>query len=162
MLLEVRILSPLFPCCYCLTPRLTFIDSPELGPGTVLGASSSSVSVSASTTRHGSSNTGTSTHVGRHSSNAGAIAGGVIGGIVAISSLVAALLFYLRRRRSLTPVVVFEGDVARQMDQVQLPMSDQGMVVETRPETTAPLNIYVYVFRASQLRSFVLTSCLFS
>ncbi|KAI0270212.1 hypothetical protein BGY98DRAFT_268172 [Russula aff. rugulosa BPL654] len=115
-------------------------DSPEIGPGTVLGASGSSVSVSASTT--GSSNTGTSLPVREHSSNAGAIAGGVIAGIAAISILVAALLFYLRRRRSLEPIVVFEGDGARHMDQVQLPMSDQWTVVETLPETMAPPKPY--------------------
>ncbi|KAF8497761.1 hypothetical protein F5888DRAFT_249657 [Russula emetica] len=115
-------------------------DSPELGPGTVLGASSSSVSVSASNA--GSSNTGTSIPVGGHSSNAGAIAVGVIGGIATISILVAAVLFYLRRRRSLTPTIVFEGDAARYMDLVQLPVSDQGMLAETLPETMAPLKPY--------------------
>jgi len=82
----------------------------------------------------------------RHNSNTGAIAGGVIGGIVAISSLVAALLFYLRRRRLQTPVVVFEGDVTRHMDQVQVLTSEQGTVAETLPETMAPLKLYVYGF----------------
>lgn len=81
-----------------------------------------------------------------HSSNAGAIAGGIIGGIVAISVLVAALFFYLRRRRLMTPTVVFEGDIARYLDQTQLPMSDRGTLAETLPETIAPLKPYVYVF----------------
>jgi len=125
-------------------PCLTFIDSPELGPGTVLAASGSSVSVTATAAL--SSNTSTSIPVGGHSSNAGAVAGGIIGGIAAISILVAALLFYLRRRRSLTPTVVFEGDGARHMDQVQLPISDQGILAETLPETMPPLTPYVNVF----------------
>jgi hypothetical protein len=56
------------------------------------------------------------------------------------------MLFYLRRRRSLTPTVVFEGDVARHMDQVQYPMSDQGVRTETLPETIPPLKPYVNVF----------------
>jgi len=94
-----------------------------------------------------SSNTGTSIPVGGHTgSNAGAVAGGVIGGIAAVSILVAAVFFYLRPRRSLAPTVVFEGDVARQMDQVQLPMSDQGMRTETLPEIMPPLKPYVSVF----------------
>jgi hypothetical protein len=139
-------------------PASYFIDSPELGPGTSLGTSSSSVSAPASTTT--SSNTGTSTPVGSggHSSNAGAIAGGIIGSIAVISILVAGLFFYLRRRRSLAPTVVFEGDGARHVDQVQFPMSDQGVLAETLPETMAPPKPYVYVcFHASQLRLCVLT-----
>jgi len=146
MPLVVRIILSLYSSRYCLTPAsFTFIGSPELGPGTVLGASGSYGSVSASETR--SSSTGTSIPVGRHSSNAGAIAGGVIGGIAAISILVAALLFYLRRRRRpLEPIVVFEGDGSQYMNQVQPPMSDQGALVETLPATMAPLKPYVYVF----------------
>lgn len=159
--LVVRFPSPLFPVTV-LCSRLTFIDSPELGPGTLLGASSSSVSAPTSTTT--SSNTGTSTPVGPrpspggHSSNAGAIAGGIIGSIAVISILVAGFLFYLRRRRSLAPTVVFEGDGAPHVDQVQFPMSDQGVAAETFPETMAPPKPYIYVcFHASQLRLFVLT-----
>jgi hypothetical protein len=40
---------------------------------------------------------------------------------------------------------VFEGDAARHMDQVQLPMSDQGVLAETLPETMARPKPYVYV-----------------
>jgi hypothetical protein len=137
-------LPPVTVSCMCFT----FIDSPEHGPGTVLGASSPSVSASASNTlaNTASSSTSTSIPVKGHSSNGGAIAGGIIGGIAAISIVVTALLFYLRQRHSSSPVVVFEGDGARHMDQAQFPMSDQGVLAETLPETTAPRKPYVYVF----------------
>ncbi len=51
------------------------------------------------------------------------------------------LLYYLRRRRSQTLTVVFEGDGAldRHMDEVQRPMLDQGTHAETFPETITPL-----------------------
>ena len=79
----------------------------------------------------------------------GAIIGGVIGGIVAISILVAALLFYRRRRRSLVPSPVFEGDIAfdPNMDQVSQSTSSQGTVSLGFPETpTSLLRPYVHIF----------------
>jgi hypothetical protein len=98
------------------------LDTPELGPGTILGPSgsgststgptnaypftpaSSSSSYSASgVSRGSSSNSATPIPIGGHSSNTGAIAGGVAGGIAAISIAIAALLFYLRRRHPPAP-----------------------------------------------------------
>ena len=118
-----------------LTPIL-LIDSPELGPGTILGPAGSpfsstgpstikspaypttpSTTVTASLPSYtvgGSSNTTTSGpvgySVGGHSSNIGAIAGGTVAGVAAISIVVVALFFYRQRRRSLAQSTLSAGD----------------------------------------------------
>jgi hypothetical protein len=115
----------LFPPITVSHPRLTSIDSPERGPGTVLSPSGS-----------------------KRSSNVGAIAGGVVGGIAVVSVLVAAIFFFLRRRRSRASSAASADDVALNphMGQVQRPVSDDGTVTASFPETTALMKPYVRVF----------------
>jgi hypothetical protein len=133
--------------------RLTFIDNPEVLPGQVPGAPSTSSSSSRSA-RSSSTNTATPVPVttGGHSSNGGAIAGGVAGGIAAISLLVAGLFYYQRRRRSLASNAVplspddSSFNVYSLMDQVPRPMSDQGTFASSFPETTSLMKPYVCVF----------------
>ncbi|KAF8492090.1 hypothetical protein F5888DRAFT_945612 [Russula emetica] len=90
-------------------------DTPELGPGTILGPSGPSGSAStgptnaypstpaaspssystSSVSRDSSSNSAAPIPISGHSSNMKAIAGGIAGGIAATSIVIAALLFYL-------------------------------------------------------------------
>jgi hypothetical protein len=81
-----------------LPSHTTFdIDSPEYGPGAIFGPSGVYTSAISSA---GASSTGSPslTAVPKgSSSNVGAIAGGVVGGI-AMVSIVAGAIFYLRRR----------------------------------------------------------------
>ncbi|KAF8497760.1 hypothetical protein F5888DRAFT_1694652 [Russula emetica] len=125
-------------------------DSPEVGPGMILGPSGASVSAIGPTSTSGDpfSITTTPAFIERHSSNGGAIIGGVIGGIAAISILVAALFFYRRRRRSLVQSPVFEGDIAfdPHMDQVSRSTLSQGTASPCPPETpTSLLTPYVHI-----------------
>jgi hypothetical protein len=134
--------------------RLTFIDKPEVLPGQVPGAPSSS-----SSSVRGSSTSTTATHApvptGGHSSHGGAIAGGVVGGVAVISLLVAGLVFYQRRRRSLessSAVPLSPGDgsfnAPSPMDQLPRPMLDPGTLASSFPETTSLMKPYVRVFVA--------------
>ena len=152
----------------------TLLDTPELGPGAILGPSGSSGSASAgptnaypstpasssssystsSVSRGSSSNPATPIPIGRHNSNTGAIAGGVAGSIAALSIVIAALLFYLRRRHSPAPSAPSAnngqpGGFNPLMDQVPRPMSGQGTIASSVPETTTSLlRVYVCVFAA--------------
>jgi|SRR6266436_5397447 len=89
---------------YSPTPTFSS-ESPDLGPGTLLGPSGPSISTMGPTSisytsskgSSSSSNSVTPTPIGGHSSNTGAIAGGVVGSI-AISIVITTLLYYQRRR----------------------------------------------------------------
>jgi hypothetical protein len=149
----------------------TSLDTPELGPGAILGPSSSSVSAStgptnaypstlasssssystSSVSRDSSSGSATPIPIGGHSSNTGAIVGGVAGGIAAISIVIAALLFYLRLQRRHPPAPpagnMQPSEYNPFMDQVPRPLSGQGTVASSLPETTTSLpRPYVCVF----------------
>lgn len=97
-------------------------DSPELGPGAVLGPSG--VSTSSDTSPTGSP---TLSPPVNHT-NTGAIVGGVVGGVAAISIAVA-VIFYLRRRRSRAPSAASPGVSAPQPapDEIQQPLTEEGM-----------------------------------
>ncbi|KAH9984241.1 hypothetical protein BJV77DRAFT_202520 [Russula vinacea] len=123
-------------------------DKPEVLPGQVPGAPSSS-----SSSVRGSSTSTTATHApvptGGHSSHGGAIAGGVVGGVAVISLLVAGLVFYQRRRRSLessSAVPLYPGDgsfnAPSPMDQLPRPMSDQGTLASSFPESASLMKPY--------------------
>ncbi|KAF8502632.1 hypothetical protein F5888DRAFT_1665760 [Russula emetica] len=78
-------------------------DTPELGPGTIPSGPSGPASTGPT-----NANSATPMPISGQSSNTGAIiaggvAGGVAGGLAAISIVVAALLFYLRRRNPPAP-----------------------------------------------------------
>ncbi len=128
----VNIISPiLFFSCYSSSSTIS-IDSPELGPGAILGPSS-----------HTSS------------SNTGAIVGGVVGGVAAISIAVALIFFYLRRRRSRTPSAAAPGVGASQppMDEIQQPLTEEATITGSSLPTSsthgtpgAPMRLYVRVF----------------
>ncbi|KAN0119096.1 hypothetical protein V8E52_004543 [Russula decolorans] len=86
-------------------------DSPELGPGAVLGPSP------------------TPSPPVNHNSNTGAIVGGVVGGVAAISIAVAVIFFYLRRRRrSRAPSAAAPGVGASQppVDEIKQPLTEEG------------------------------------
>ena len=145
--------------------RATFIDSPELGPGTIPGPSSSSPSVFGSSTSNNAasstavSNTATPTPVGGRSSSVGAIAGGIAGGIAVISIIIAALLFYRQRSRA-SSAASAGGVLDPHMDQIQWPVSGQETAT-TLPETRNSLmKPYVHVSRP-QFRLCVLMCFLF-
>ena len=110
---------------YCLTLRVTFIDSPEIGPGTILSPS---------------------LLVGERGSSVGAIAGGIVGGIAAVSIVAAALFFY--RRRSMVAPTASAGDGVfdPHMDQVQWPISSQETSTTLPGTSTSPMKTYVHVF----------------
>jgi len=121
------------------------IDSPEIGLGRIFGPSGPSVSDIAPPP-----------FKGRHSSNRGAIVGGVIGGIAVISILIAALFLYRRRRRSLAPSPVFDGDIPfdPHMDQVSSSQSipSPGTVSSCVSETPASLSrpyVHILIFFSS-------------
>jgi len=147
---------------YSPTPTFSS-ESPDLGPGTLLGPSGPSVSTTGPTSisytsskgSSSSSNSVTPTPIGGHSSNTGAIAGGVVGSI-AISIVITALLYYLRRRRPPTPSALSApsanngqpGGLNPLMDQLS-PRSISGheAVASSLPETTISLpRPYVRVF----------------
>lgn len=111
------------------------IDSPELAPGTLLGPSGATVSVTGSgshgtSTSSGDSSTGVPTPTPtKKSSNTGAIVGGVVGGVAAISiGAFGVVFFLLRRKRSQAPTAA-PGFGASQppMDEIQRPLTDEGM-----------------------------------
>ncbi|KAH9984273.1 hypothetical protein BJV77DRAFT_1153326 [Russula vinacea] len=84
-----------------------------------------------------------------HSSHGGAIAGGVVGGVAVISLLVAGLVFYQRRRRSLessSAVPLSPGDgsfnAPSPMYQLPRPMSDQGTLASSFPESASLMKPY--------------------
>ncbi|KAH9995304.1 hypothetical protein BJV77DRAFT_239913 [Russula vinacea] len=115
-------------------------DTPEVLPGQVPGSSSSSSSVRGSSTA-------TPIPTGKHSPNVGPIAGGAAGGIAAIFLIVAGLFFYRRRRRLLASAVPLSpgggsSNAFSLMDQVPRPMSDQGTLASSLPDTTSPMKIY--------------------
>ena len=116
--------------------HLTFLDSPEIAPGTLLGPSgpsSASSTSPTSTSSSTSSNSATPVPIRSHSSNTGAIAGGVVGGLAAISIAIAALLYYLRGRQTPTPPAPTAIDERPSgfnslMDQVPRSMSGHGTI----------------------------------
>ena len=135
-----------------------FIDSPELGPGTVLGPSKSPTpSPSVNST-----------------SNTGAIVGGVIGGVAAIFIAVAVIFFYLRRRqrrrRSRAPSVATPGVGASQppMDEIKQPLTEgETNTGSSLPGTSsmpgtpgAPMKLYVRSHTSTALLC-VLITCTF-
>ena len=167
--------SPLSPSPLSLSHScLTSLGTPELGPGTIPGLSGSSGSAStgpsstysstptssssfystSSSSRGSSSNSASPIPVGGHSSNTVGIAGGVAGSIAAISVVIAALLFYWRRRHPPAPSAPPASDgqpsgFNSPMDQVPQPMLDPGTVVLPLPDTTTSmLRPYVCVFVA--------------
>jgi hypothetical protein len=153
----VSIVSPIlsFSPCYSLTSTF-LIDSPELGPGAVLGpsgVSSSSASPTISPTPSPPVN---------GNSNTGAIVGGVVGGVAAISIAVALIFFYLRRRRSRAPAAA-PGAGASQppIDEIKQPLTEGGTNTgSSLPGTPgAPMRLYVRVFIPNPPpRSFVCSS----
>ena len=161
--------------------HLTPLDTPEVGPDTILGpsgpsgsasmgptnaypstpASSSSPYSTSSVSRGSSSNSATPIPLGRYSSNTGAITGGVAGSIATLSIVFAALLFYLRWRHSPAPSAPSSnngqpGGFNPFMDQVPRPISGQGTIVSSVPETTTSLLRPTYVFSRPRLRLCVL------
>ena len=154
--------------------HLTPLDTPEVGPDTILGpsgpsgsasmgptnaypstpASSSSPYSTSSVSRGSSSNSATPIPLGRYSSNTGAITGDVAGSIATLSIVIAALLFYLPRRHSPSPLTPSTNNGQPSgfnplMDQVPRPMSGQGTIASSLPETTTSLlRVYVCVFAA--------------
>jgi hypothetical protein len=112
-----------------------FIDSPELGPGSVIGPAAVSVHPTSSSTGLPISGGG--------SSKGGAIAGGIIGAVAAITIVIAAV-FYLRRRSQAPSAVVGTSHPLR-------PMS-----IEGAPSPTAT-KFYVRTFvpRVSLVRPHV-------
>ena len=147
--------------CFPLRYRLTstfLIDSPELGPGAVLGPSGVS-------TPPGTSPTVPPTP-SPPGNNTGAIVGGVIGGVAAISIAAAVIFFYLRRRRhSRAPSVAAPGVGASQspVDEIK-PLTEEGTYTgSSLPGTSsmpgtpgAPMRLYVRVFvHNSPPRSYV-------
>ena len=135
---------------YGLTQFL--LDSPELGPGAVLGPSP------------------TPSPPVNHNSNTGAIVGGVVGGVAAISIAVAVIFFYLRRRRrrSRAPSATVPGVGASQppMDEIRQPLTEEGTNTglslpgtSSMPGTPgAPMRLYVRVFIPNPLPR----SCMYS
>jgi len=131
-------------------------DSPEVGPGKMIGPYD--ISVSASGTSSGSSSTArpTSKHTSSNS-NTGLIVGCVVGGMVVIS-LAVAFGFFLGRHRREAPVVasLVAGASQPPMDEIQQPLRiDDGnpassipgtIGTSSMPETPAgPTRIYVRV-----------------
>ena len=133
-----------------LLSHVRLIDTPELGPGTILGpngpsfsssigpsstifipaySSSSSTQVTTTTT----SNPRPAGHnAGGHSSNAGAIAGGTVAGVVAISIAVLALFFYRQRRLS-------QARKPNIIEDPPLPTSGQETATSTLPGTSSSM-----------------------
>ncbi|KAI0270213.1 hypothetical protein BGY98DRAFT_1011216 [Russula aff. rugulosa BPL654] len=123
-------------------------DTPELGPGTILGPNgpsfSSSIAPSSTifTPAYSSSSptqvTTTTTSnprpaghkAGGHSSNAGAIAGGTVAGVAAISIVVVALFFYRQRRLS-------QARKPNVIEDPPLPTSGQETATSTLPGTSS-------------------------
>ncbi len=163
----VSIVSPIlsFSPSYSLTSTF-LIDSPELGPGAVIGASG--VSTSSSTSPTGSPMPSLPVN---HNSNTGAIVGGVVGGVAAISIAVAVIFFYLRRRRSRAPSAAALGVGASQppVDELKQPLTEEGTNTgSSLPGTSsmpgtpgAPMRLYVRVFISSTALLYVLITCTF-
>jgi hypothetical protein len=159
----VSIVSPIlsFPPCHGLTSAF-LIDSPELGPGAVLGPSGVSTSSRASPTR---------SPPGKSKSNTGTIVGGVVGAVTATTVAVAAIFFYLRRRRSRAPSTAALGVGASQppVDEIKQPLTEEGTNTGSSLPGTSPMSpkVYVRVFipnspaRSSVCSSHVLSSAFF-
>ena len=97
---EVGIFSRVSFSHHGLTRVLLFIG-PGIGPGVMIGPSSTSNTTGTSVSASSTPNTATPiVRLGGRGSKAGLITGGIVGGIAAMSLLVAALLFYQRRCRS--------------------------------------------------------------
>ena len=147
------------------------IDTPEVAPGVLLGASGATVTATGSgaqsphiTSSASSAGTGdsssphpTSASTGGSSSNIGAIVGGAVGGVAAISIAVAAIFFFLRRQRpQAAPAVAAPGFGAFQppMDEIQRPLTTDDVsymassqTVSSMPGTpVASMRLYVRVF----------------
>jgi hypothetical protein len=112
-----------------------FLDSPELAPGAMPGASGTTISPSSIAARVTSSlfsepssivnPTSPSSSTSQSSSNTVAIIGGAVGGVVAIS-LVIAIGFFLRRRRPEVPgtgAPPTAGASRPPMDEIQRPLT---------------------------------------
>ena len=86
---------------------LITIDTPEVGPGSIIAPSTSSTAVSATSSSYPYS-TGSPTHASSggsgSGSNPGAIVGGVVGGLAAICIAVA-VIFFRRRHSQAQPAV---------------------------------------------------------
>jgi hypothetical protein len=158
----VSIVSSILCCSPSLRSHTLFlIDSPELGPGAVLGPSP------------------TPSPPVNHNSNTGAIVGGVVGGVAAISIAVAVIFFYLRRRRrSRAPSAAAPGVGASQppVDEIKQPLTEEGtntgssLLLGTSSMSGtpgAPMRLYVRVFipnplsRSCMCSSHVLSSFFF-
>ncbi|KAH9971461.1 hypothetical protein BJV74DRAFT_865871 [Russula compacta] len=131
-------------------------DSPELGPGAVVGPSgvSTAASVIGTATPSSLSHAGaspsptsgsdSSSNGSSSSSNVGAIAGGVAGGIAAVAIAGVAVFFFLRRGRRQAPSTPLTAQ--QQMEQVQHlpPPSDDGTFAPPSAPGTplAPMRLY--------------------
>jgi hypothetical protein len=159
----VRTLSLSFSHYQCLTPTSCFLDSPERGPGAILGTSGTTVSASgtpsgATSSLFGDSSstvTPTSSPSSKKSSNTGAIVGGAVGGVAVISLGAVAIAFFLRQRRpdSQAPVAPpFGGASQPPMDEIRPLAMDDGYTSPSIPGTIGsssmpgtPMRIYVRV-----------------
>ena len=161
-----------------LLSHARLIDTPELGPGTILGPdgpplsssigpstifkpaySSSSLPTQVTTpSTTTTSNPGPAGYnVGGHSSNTGAIAGGTVAGVVAISIVVVALFFYRRRRLS-------QAHRPNMIQDLPRPTSGQETATSTLPGTSSSvLRPYVRSRAPNPLLPVALVcSCVFS
>jgi hypothetical protein len=130
----VSIVSPLSFLSLLFTVSLhVLIDSPELGPGSILGPSSVSVTPTSSSASPTSSYTRSPTpsppksnsSKSKAKQNTAAIAGGVVGGVVAITFAAVAIFFRLRRSSQVPPAV----SAAVEVSQPQPPPSDEGALL---------------------------------
>jgi hypothetical protein len=161
-----------------------FSDTPEIGPGALIGTSGSpTTGTGTGATRTSPNPTGSTDTSSTHGftspptptptptatggSNAGAIAGGVVGGIAAISIAAAALFFFLRRRQHQqapqAATFVVDGPSLPHMDESRRPLSDNISFVPTSvPETpSTSMRLYVRAFHAfvAFVRACVLIFC---
>ncbi|KAI9436123.1 hypothetical protein F5148DRAFT_25456 [Russula earlei] len=130
-------------------------DSPEIGPGALIGNPSGSTSTartgtitagSPSNTNTGSNSSLPTPSPTGSSSNTGAIAGGVVGGIAAISIAALAMFFYFRRRGTHEPSSTTAVGNSSQpyMGQIQPSLADEETVVPSSLPGTpvTPMKLY--------------------
>ena len=170
----VRAFSLSFSHYQCLTPTSELLDSPEIAPGAILGASGASgaagATVPASGTRSGATSSffnepssnakPTSSSKSKSSSNLAPIIGGVVGGVAVIALLVTTIAFIMQRGRSEASAPVappFVGAYQPPMDEIQQPLTvGDGYAASTIPGTigsstsipgtpVSPMRIYVRV-----------------
>jgi hypothetical protein len=157
------------PFCPFFGPPMCFLDTPEIAPGAFIGHPNSSVTtgiggatVAASSpaptqfsdiSATSSSTSSPQPSQSGSSSNAGAIAGGIVGG-VAVISIAAAIIFYLRSRRSTAPSTsmlqppVEEGQQPLSQGAAFSSTSNSQPVSASVPESpVTSMRLYVRTFR---------------